>query len=167
MSPMVRTSRPTFWLRAASIVGLLFAAGHTLGAPWTPAAGGAAAGVVDAMKAVHFDAMGRDATYWRFYFGFGLSITCYLVALAVLTWQIAALARSDARRLRALILTLAVLYAAIGFLSWMYFFAAPLVLAAVSVACLLVGYVCARAESATGADALITGTEATSRAGGS
>ena len=53
----------------------------------------------------------------RFYFGFGLSITCYLLALAIITWQTAALARSEARRLRALILTLAALYTAIGVLS--------------------------------------------------
>jgi hypothetical protein len=141
---MIRKSTPTFWLRAASIVAMLFAAGHTLGAPWTPATGGAAAGVVDAMKAVHFTAMGSDATYWRFYYGFGLSITGYLLALALITWQIAALARSEARRLRAIILTLASLYAAIGVLSWMYFFAAPLVLAVIVFVCLLVAFGCAR-----------------------
>lgn len=135
-----RVGTSTFWLRAASIVGLLFAAGHTLGAPWTPATGADAARVVDAMKGVHFNAMGSDATYWGFYVGFGLSITCYLLALAVITWQIAALARSDARRLRPLMLTIAVLYAAVGVLAWMYFFAAPLVLAIIVVACLLVAY---------------------------
>jgi hypothetical protein len=144
MSTTTSKSTPTFWLRAASIFALLFAVGHTLGAPWTPATGGAAAGSVDAMKTVHFDAMGRDATYWGFYFGFGVSITCYLLALAVMTWQIAALARSEARRLRPLILTLAALYAAVGVLAWMYFFAAPLVLAAIVVACLLVAFGCAR-----------------------
>jgi hypothetical protein len=147
------TSTPTFWLRAASIVALLFAAGHTLGAPWTPATSGAAAGVVDAMKTLHFAAMGRDATYWRVYYGFGVSITCYLVALAIMTWQIAALARSGARRLRPLILTLAGLYAAIGVLAWMYFFAAPLVMAAIVVACLLAAFVCARERAASGSAA--------------
>jgi hypothetical protein len=80
--------------------------------------------------------------YWGFYFGFGLSITCYLVALAIITWQIAALARSEARRLRATILTLAALYTAIGVLSWMFFFAAPLVLSTIVVACLLVAFSC-------------------------
>ena len=143
MSPLTSTSTPTFWLRAASIVALLFAVGHTLGAPWTPATGAAATGVVGAMKAVHFVAMGADATYWGFYFGFGLSITCYLLALAIITWQTAALARSEARRLRALILTLAALYTAIGVLSWMYFFTAPLVLSSIVVACLLVAFSCA------------------------
>ena len=140
MSATIGKSTPTFWLRAASIIGLLFAAGHTLGAPWTPATGGAAAGVVEAMKRVHFSAMGSDATYWGFYVGFGLSITCYLLALAVITWQVAALAGSDARRMRPMILTLAALYAAVGVLAWMYFFAAPLVLAIFVVACLLVAY---------------------------
>jgi hypothetical protein len=138
---MMKTS--TFWLWAASVVALLFAAGHTLGALWTPATGGAAAGVVDAMKSVHFNAMGSDATYWHFYYGFGLSITSYLLALAIITWQTAALARSEARRLRAFILTLAALYAAIGILSWMYFFAAPLVLATLVVVCLLAAFCCA------------------------
>lgn len=124
MSATIGKSTPTFWLRAASIIGLLFAAGHTLGAPWTPATGGAAAGVVEAMKRVHFSAMGSDATYWGFYVGFGLSITCYLLALAVITWQVAALAGSDARRMRPMILTLAALYAAVGVLAWMSFSAA-------------------------------------------
>lgn len=137
----------TFWLRAASVVAFLLAVGHTLGAPWTPAHGAAAAGVVEAMKSVHFQAMGGDATYWHFYYGFGLSITCYLLALAILTWQIAAHARSEARRLRTLILTLAALYAAVGVLSWMYFFAAPLVLAAIVFVCLLLALLCARGSA--------------------
>jgi hypothetical protein len=152
MSPMkLKTS--TFWLRAASVVALLFAAGHTLGAPWTPARGAAAASVVDAMKSAHFDAMGSDATYWRFYYGFGLSITCYLLALAIITWQIATLARSETRRLRGLILTLAGLYAAIGVVSWMYFFAAPLALAAIVVVCLLVAFGCAHGTAPSDAGA--------------
>jgi hypothetical protein len=142
MSLTMNKSTPTFWLRAASIVAMLFAAGHTLGAPWTPSTSADAGEVVNAMKAVHFGAMGRDATYWRFYYGFGLSITCYLFALAIITWQIAAPPRSEAevRRLRALIVTLAALYAAIGVLSWMYFFAAPLVLAAIVVVCRLAAF---------------------------
>jgi hypothetical protein len=140
MSSPIGTSTPTFWLRAASIVALLFAAGHTLGAPWTPATGADAAGVVGAMQSLHFAAMGSDATYWGFYFGFGLCIACYLLALAVITWQIASLARSEAPRLRPIIVTLAALYTAIAVLSWMYFFIAPLILSAIVVACLLMAF---------------------------
>jgi hypothetical protein len=131
------------WLRAAAVVGALFAAGHTRGMPWTPVKDGAAAAVLDAMKAVPISMAGAQHSYWDYYQGFGISISVYLLALAVLLWQLAALARQDARRLRPLLLTVAAAYAAVGVIAWQYIFMVPLLFSGVIVVCILVACVLA------------------------
>ena len=94
-------ARPTVGLAvAASVIGLLFAVGHSMGAPWTPVTGPQESAVVQSMKAIRFKVMGVDRSYWEFYFGFGVSISVYLLALALVLWQTANFARSDARRAR-------------------------------------------------------------------
>jgi hypothetical protein len=69
---------PSFLLRIAAAITLLYCAGHTMGMPWTPATGPQEAAVLDAMKTTRFDTMGTVRTYWDFYFGFGAAISVYL-----------------------------------------------------------------------------------------
>jgi hypothetical protein len=77
-----------FWLRAASAVALLYALGHALGGLQSWSADGARA-VLDAMRTVEFDVMGRTRTYLDFYVGFGHTISVLLFLQAVLLWQLA------------------------------------------------------------------------------
>ena len=93
----------TLLLRIASVITLLFAVGHTVGAPWTPAGEAAPASVVEAMKSVSFDAMGSKRTFWDFYFGFGVSISIYLVVQAAVLWFLAAFAKTQAASIRPLL----------------------------------------------------------------
>jgi len=131
---------PSLLLRIAAVIGLLFAAGHSRGAPWTPVKDGPAAALLDGMKSLQLDVMGARHSYWDFYQGFGLSISVYLLMLAVLLWQLAALARQDARRLRPLLLTLAVAYLAAGVLAWQYIFALPMAFCGAIAVCILAAW---------------------------
>jgi hypothetical protein len=54
---------PSILLRAASIVSVLYFAGHQSGMPWTPAVGPAEVAVIDGMKSRSFDVMGTTRTY--------------------------------------------------------------------------------------------------------
>ena len=60
--------------RTASVLLLLFAAGHTIGFRQVDPAWHADS-LVDSMKSMHFNANGSDRTYWEFFVGFGLSVT--------------------------------------------------------------------------------------------
>ena len=131
-------TRPHILLRIASIIALLFAAGHTAGAPWTPTKGIAEQGLVMMMKGVHFDVMGTQRTYFDFYQGFGVSISVYLLAQAIILWQAGDIAKANAAAARPIMLTMLASYVAISVITVMYFFAAPIVLSAL--ACVLIAW---------------------------
>jgi hypothetical protein len=126
----------TLLLRIASVVGLLFAVGHTSGGPWTPSGEAGAASVVEAMKSVSFDAMGTNRSYWEFYFGFGVSISVYMFVQAALLWLHGTLAKVQPASVRPFVVVLLASYAANGFVAWRYFFVLPLVLSVAMVICL-------------------------------
>jgi hypothetical protein len=126
---------PSFWLRSASILTLLLALGHATGYPWTPDQGAESMAVVARMQSVHFEVIGVQRSYWDFYVGFGHTISVCLLLLATLFWLLAA-AVPDPARARTLVgVMLAAVVAIVG-LDWVYFFAAPLVLAVAIALCL-------------------------------
>ncbi len=85
----------TILYRIAAVLFVLFAAGHTFGflkfKPPTPAG----VAVRDSMKNVHFRIGSGDYSYGRFYDGFGLYISAYLLFSAFLAWQLGNLATSS------------------------------------------------------------------------
>jgi hypothetical protein len=91
--------------------------------------------VLKAMKAFRFNAEGVTRTYFDFYLGFGLILSVYLFLQAVLLWQLAALAKSDALRLRPLLVSFFLASVVSAGLSWKFIFAVP----AVSFAVIAVG----------------------------
>jgi hypothetical protein len=90
----------TLFLRVAAVIALLYCAGHTIGAPWTPATGPEQLATIEAMKAQIFETEGVQRTYWSFYLGFGVIISVFLLLQAVVLWQLGALARTEAGRPR-------------------------------------------------------------------
>jgi hypothetical protein len=126
----------TVLYRTASILLVLFAAGHTAGflrfKPPTPDA----VAVRDAMSSVHFPVGGSQFTYRGFYDGFGLFVTVYLLFSAFLAWYLGDLARSNPQAIGALGWVFFTVQLAILALSWVYFFTAPIVFAALVAACL-------------------------------
>ncbi len=96
--------------------------------------------VLEAMKALHFDAMGSPRTYWDFYFGFGLFLTLSLLLIAVFLWQLASLAKIEPAIVRPFTGTLCIAFAAFAAVSGLYFFIAPVVLEVVVAAILGIAY---------------------------
>jgi len=63
--------------------------GHTAGGMLSQKSLGPASDAVFAsMKAVHFNFNGADATWYGFWFGFGLTLSVMLLFSAILAWQL-------------------------------------------------------------------------------
>jgi hypothetical protein len=100
--------------------------------------------VLNAMKALRFDAMGSLRTYWDFYFGFGLFLTVSLLLLSGLMWQLAALADAELGKVRPLIAALCIGFVAFAVLSALFFFVAPFAIEVVIATLLGLAYATAR-----------------------
>jgi len=87
------------------------------------------------MQSVHFEVMGVQRSYWDFYVGFGHTITVWLLLLAILFWLLPA-AVPDPRRARTVLAVMLAAFVAVVAVDWVYFFAAPLVLAIAIALCL-------------------------------
>jgi hypothetical protein len=72
-----------------------------------------------------------------------------LLLQAVLLWQLATLAKTDAARVRPLIASFAVAQVASGFLAWKYIFAIPVIFSAVVALCLAAAFVAASRRPAS------------------
>ena len=92
----------TLSLRIASVLSLLFAAGHTLGGTksWSPIADN---DVFRSMRSFRFDVEGTSRTYADFYVGLGYSLSVFLFLQAIVLWQLALLAKKESVGLRPLI----------------------------------------------------------------
>lgn len=120
----------TLLYRTASVLLILFAAGHTFGflkfAPPTPEG----LAVRDAMKNVHFQFKGGTYSYSGFYSGFGFYITVYLLFSAYLAWHLGGLAKTHPDAIGALGWVFCVVQVVGLVLSWMYFFPVPTIFSA-------------------------------------
>ena len=148
-APGVAAMRTLLLLRIASIVSVLFAAGHTLGAlqSWSPPG---ETEVLQAMRSFHFDASGMRRSYWDFYVGFGFIISIYFLLQGVLFWQIAAIARVEPARARSLIGSFFLGAVLTAIVCWKFIFMVPTIFAMTLAACLGLAFV------AAGRDARIT-----------
>jgi hypothetical protein len=114
----------TLLLRIASVISLLFTAGHTMGGlrKWSPMGDNA---VLKAMTDVRFDTMGANRSYLDFFMGFGWSISVFMLMQTILLWQLASLARTDPARLRPMIAIIALATVASGIIAWRFIFPVP------------------------------------------
>lgn len=119
--------KPDLFLRLAAILTFIHAVLHTIGGVFGKPGPGPATIAVDAMKVNSFIFMGATRTYWDFNRGLGLAVAIFLVAEAIVFWQLASIARSDARPLRPVLITFAVAYLALAANSYFYFFFAPVI----------------------------------------
>lgn len=128
------------WLRIASVLAFIYWIGHTVGAPWTPAHGATETAAIDALRSLHFAVQGFSRTYADFYIGFGVAISAFLLVQAVLLWQLATFAKTEAGRLRPMIALLLAGFVANAVVAWTYFFPVPGVLAIAIAACLAMAW---------------------------
>jgi hypothetical protein len=133
----------TLWLRISSIISLLFAIGHTLGGLkyWSPMGDNP---VLQAMRTVHFNALGVNRSYFDFYMGFGYSISVSQVMLTILLWQFSTLARTDSLRVRPMIIVVALAIAVGGLVAWRFIFPVPALFSLALVATLIMAFAVAR-----------------------
>lgn len=117
----------TLYLRIASVLTMIHAVMHTIGGVFGKPSPGVAATVVATMRANRFAVFGVTRSYEDFYFGLGLGITIFLSVAAILLWQLGTLARTDAARLRPILLVLMAGFFLFAVDSYFYFFLGPVV----------------------------------------
>jgi hypothetical protein len=140
---------PTLWLRVASIVALLQAAGHATSViRWAATRGHDELAVIDVMKARTFNFQGFTRTYWDLFFGYGLMAALPCVVEAVLFWQLASLTLSTGARAAPIVALFIVANLVHAILCWNYFFLMPIVLDVAIALCLGVALTAARLHAA-------------------
>jgi len=88
--------------------------------------------------------MGFSRSYLDLFLGLGWSVSIFLLLQAVLLWQMAALARTNAALVRPMIAAFLVATLASGIIAWLYIFAVPALFCAVLVIVLALAYRAAR-----------------------
>ncbi len=126
----------TVLYRIASVLLILFTAGHTVGflkfVPPTPEG----IAVRDSLTRVHFQVRGRDYSYGGFYRGFGLFNSVYLLFSALLAWHLGTLAARDPHAIGAVGWAFCVVMVATLLLCWAYFNMVAVTFSAVLAVCL-------------------------------
>lgn len=128
--------KATLLYRIASVLFILFAAGHTFGFLTFKPPSPEGLAVRDAMQNVHFQVNGSSFTYGNFYIGFGLFATVYLLFSAFLAWYLGDLARSNPQAMGLLAWVFVAVQVASLVLSWRYFLLPPVILSGLVAACL-------------------------------
>jgi hypothetical protein len=136
--------RSTLFLRIASVLTLIHAALHTIGGVFGGADPGPQQTAVAAMKANEFVVMGVTRSYWDFHMGLGLVVSVFLTVEAVVFWQLASLAKTDALRLRPILATFLVGFLGVAVVSYQYFFVAPVITEILIAVCLGLAIVAAK-----------------------
>lgn len=139
--------KPAPFLRAASVLTILHALGHTLGGVFGATPPGPQQTAVAAMKSNAFVVMGSTRTYWDFFFGYGLFISISFLAEAILFWQLASLSKADAARIRPLVALFCLVFLGYSILSWKYFFVVPFLLELAIALCLGAAFFTAHADA--------------------
>ena len=121
--------------RIAAVLILLFDLGHTAGYPWSDPSWGVD---LSAVQSSHFKVLGFTRTYWNFYVGFGLFVSVFLLLAAMFAWQLGSLPAETRRLMRSSAWALAVCFAAVTVLGWMYFFTIAIAFSGVITVCLIV-----------------------------
>jgi hypothetical protein len=114
----------TLLLRIASVISLIFTAGHSMGGlkQWSPMGENP---VLKSMTEVRFDTMGANRTYLDFFMGFGWSIAVFMLMETIVLWQLASLAKTEPARLRSIIAVIALAPAGTGAIAWRFIFPVP------------------------------------------
>jgi len=136
---------PALLYRAASIILVLFTAGHTLGFRRAQPDWKVDSLIAD-MQSKHFAVQGFTRTYWDFYVGFGFFVSLFLLFAAVVAWHLAGLSREQLHQMRLLTWSFAICSVGIAGLSWRYFFAAPAAFSTLLAGCLVLAVTLAAAS---------------------
>ncbi len=126
----------TLLYRISSVLFIVFAISHTVGLLSSKQPSPDVAAVRAAMNSVHWRFMASDITYGGIYLGFGLLLTAALLLSAFLAWHLGWLARTNPQAIGGLGWAFFAFAIANLALSWIYFFAGPIVASTLLAACL-------------------------------
>jgi hypothetical protein len=128
--------------RCATYLLLILFTGHTAGGMLSQGRiSPEADAVFSSMKSVHFVFNGSTATWYGFWFGFGLVVSVFLVFSAVVAWQLDRATTSTWPAVSTVAWALVASQVANAFLSFCYFFAGPGLLATAITVFLAIGSV--------------------------
>jgi hypothetical protein len=128
---------PKLLYRSAAILFVVFAALHTIGfAQINPQWG--VDSLIAQLRQTTFPAGGQTRSYWDFYVGFGYSITVWQLLAGLTAWELGGLAPAVSAKLPLIRWGLVLAMVATAWLSWRYFFPAPLIFSVLITLCLTV-----------------------------
>ena len=128
--------RASTFYRIASVLLLLLDAGHTLGFRQSDPKWGVETLLVS-MRSIHFDVQGFSRSYWDLFVGSGFFVSVFLLFAAVLAWQLGGLSAATLALLRGPAWALALCFAAVTVLGWIYFFLLPIIFTFLITVCLV------------------------------
>ncbi len=140
-------TRPTLFLRVASVLTLIHAALHTVGGVFSKPDPGTAEAAFAAMQSNHFLVMGITRTYADFYRGLGLAVSIFLTAEAIVFWQLSLMAKNQPQRLRPILATFLIAYLALAVNAWLYIFMPPVIIEVLIALCLALAILTANPSS--------------------
>jgi hypothetical protein len=136
--------------RIAAYLTLLFCAAHTVGGMLAQKSlGPASDAVFAAMKSTHFEFNGADSTWYGFWFGFGLTVSAFLVLVAVTALVLDRVTPEAWPQVQTIAWMLVIAMAFNGVIAWRYFFAGPTAFSVVIVALLTAGTIRKSAKAAS------------------
>ena len=121
--------------RAAAVLLVLFAAGHTIGFRQSDPKWGVDA-LLSSMRSIHFDMQGFDRTYWDLFVAAGFCVGVFYLFAAILAWQLGGLPTATLALMRGTTWAFALCFAAITAVSLRYLFIIPIVFSLVITLCL-------------------------------
>jgi len=149
--------KPVLFLRIASVLTLIHSVLHTIGGVFGKPSPGVETATIEVMKSNQFVVFGLTRSYFQFFRGMGLAVTILLTAEAIVFWQLGALAKTDAVRLRPIMTTFLVAYLVFAVNSYEYFFFGPVIAEILIAACLGLAIVTSKSAEPAPAGQLATG----------
>jgi len=140
-------NKPVVFLRIAAVLTFIHAVLHTVGGVFGRIDPGPATVAVQAMKINQFLLMGHLRSFWDFNRGLGLGLTIFLTSESIVFWLLASLAKTEAARIRPILITFAVAYSVFAVNSYTYFFIGPVIAEILIAACLGMAIVTAKSHS--------------------
>ena len=124
----------TFY-RAAAVLLLLFATGHTFSFSLVDPKWGLD-NILAQMRTIHFRIGNIERTYWDFYLGNGLTVGVLYFFSAVLAWQLGSLRPETLKELRLATWAFALAFAGVAAVSMIHLFMVPIAFSLVITICL-------------------------------
>ena len=128
--------KASIFYRAAAVLLLLFALGHTLGFRQSDPQWGVDS-LLASMKSIHFDMQGFSRSYWDLFVAAGFTVGVLYLFAAILAWQLGGLPAETLMRMRGTAWAFALCFAAVTAISWSYLFIVPIVFSLVITVCLI------------------------------